>query len=483
MERLDSGTAVAFTAWLRDATRPHVATLAGRTLTIDNEWAVDLRVAGRLLQGAWQSSGAGRLLWTREGVVSELIRQSGEEGWEWVRSATTAWRVLHSSKGATLPVDIKCGLAEVVQDAGAARFALDMTRLEAVLAASTARGLRVDTATLESTHEEMLHTKQLLTELLGFDPLREENEAATREWLKRNGITVEGVSSEHWGTRLVGTDPLAREAELVFEKVLFLRRRLPKVRELRAATRWGVVRTTLTPAAQVSGRISSTTPALNNVSADLRHLLIARPAHVFVTADFDGIEPRVLAALSGDARLIRDLEAGDPYADAAERAGYDRVAYRRRFKVIMISSMYGAQPGRTARQLGVSLAEAKRIRALLWAPYSVAASWLRAQYGFAAHRLDSGRPLGVVDRGHARPNLIIQSTAYDIFQAATLRVHAQLPPRCHIALPMHDELIVEAPEGQAVGVESVLRTHMPTEFRGVTISAKPVTLGRRWRKV
>lgn len=483
MRQLAPDTSSSFVTWLQEAPRPHIGALHNEIFVIDRLWETDLRTDGRLLHDIWHEHGGSRLVWTHEGLVAELIRRSGTPGWEWVRSATTAWRVLHSSKGHPVPPVIANALSEVLSDTGAARFALDATRLEAILAASTARGIRVDLEALRSTRAKMDYTHKQVRDLLGFDPLPDENKVQTLAWLSKHGIQVPDIHSDDWGARTSNDNPLAREAEHVYESVLYLRRRYPKVCELAAKVKRGKVHTQLEPFAQVSGRISSTQPALNNIAADLRHLLVARPDHVFVTADFDGIEPRVLAALSGDEILTRHLLTGDPYADAAERVGFDRVKDRRMFKIVMISSMYGAGPGRTARQLGVPLQLAERIRAELWAPYPRAASWLRSESGLHGRRLDSGRPMGRVELGYARPNLIIQSTAYDLFQAAALRVHHILPTGAHIWLPMHDELVIEAPARSVQEVKEVLASAMPAELRGVRIGATPVALGKAWRKV
>ncbi|MEV8219758.1 DNA polymerase [Microbacterium sp. NPDC077391] len=148
----------------------------------------------------------------------------------------------------------------------------------------------------------------------------------------------------------------------------------------------------------------------------------------------------------------------------------------------MLASMYGAAAGRTARQLGVTTQQAKAIRADLWRPYSKAAAWLKAQTGIGPMTLDSGRPLGVVGSAHARPNLIIQSTAYDTFQAAVLRVHNALPKGVHIWMPLHDELVIETPAKHVDRVVTVLAEHLPAECRGVPIRVTPVVLGTRWRK-
>lgn len=474
-----------FEAWLAAAPRPLVAELTFGQLVVDATWTVTLREHGAQFADSCTSTLDGRvLLWTRQCIVTELIRLTKVPSWEWVRSATTAWRVKHSVKGAEMPADVRGALVHVLADQGAARFALDSTRLEAILAASTARGIRVDVAELASTRVRMSETHRQLVELLGFDPLPEENADQTLTWLAELGVTVPGTSSEDWAAREVAALPLARAAVQAHEQALWLKRRFPKLRELDRATKRGKVHSTMTPFAQVSGRVSSTRPALNNVAKDQRHLLMARPGHVLVTADFDGIEPRVLAGLSGDEQLAHDLATGDPYLDAAVRAGFEATKENRtEFKIAMLASMYGAAAGRTARQLGVTLERAKAIRADLWRPYLKAAAWLKAQTGMEPMNLDSGRPLGVVEAAHARPNLIIQSTAFDLFQTAVLRVHDALPKGAHVWMPIHDELVIETPERHVDRVVAALAEHMPTECRGVPIQATPVVLGIHWKKV
>lgn len=481
MQVLTDATVAAFTKWVNAAPRPHTATLADAVLTIGAAWEADVRTQGGVLSHLYTEHGL--LLWTRTCEVAELIRLNRTAGWEFVRSAETAWRVKHSVKGPEMP-ETHDALRLVLKDQSAARFALEATRLEAVLAATTARGARIDTTELTATQERMESTHRQLRELMGFNPLPEENAERTIAWLAQYGVTVAGISSEAWASRTLDADsPLAQAAQEAYEQALWLRRCYAKVRELQRATKRGYVHSALTPFAQVSGRISSRGPALTNVAHDLRHLLIARSGHVLITADFDGVEPRVLAGLSGDQALSHDLANGDPYRDAADRAGYGRGdAARKTFKRVMLASAYGSAPSGIVRQMRVSLDEARRALSALWEPYTVAQAWLHQQKSLLPHTLRSGRPMGVIEHAHARPNLIIQSEAYDLFQNAALRVHDALPKGAHIWLTIHDELVVEAPERLTEQVCAVLRAQMPSECNGVPITAEPVVLGTHWRK-
>ncbi|MGI0522132.1 hypothetical protein ABY45_16295 [Microbacterium maritypicum] len=442
---------------------------------------MELREHGAFLEQLWSHELTNHRLWTRTASVVELIKASGRPGWTWVRSSTTPWAVHHSSKGPAPAGTAESMLQVARTDPQSGRYAIEASRFEAVLANSTARGIKVDVERLNATLDEMERTRQQATDLMRFDPLDEANEGAVIRWLADRGVHVDGVESEKWGSRQVEDGATALATESMYEKVLHLRRRLPKVRELKFHMRRGKVHTTLTPFAQISGRVSSTGPAINNIAKDIRHLLVARPGHILVTADYDGVEPRVLAALSGDHKLAHDLAHGDPYVDAAERAGFDGKKLRQVFKIIMISTMYGASVGQTARMLGCKTSQAQAVRDALWRPYPVAKAWLDAQYGTERVRLASGRMLGVVEEQHARANLLLQSTAYDLFQKSALDVHDNLPKGAHIWLPMHDELIIEAPEREVDEVMDVLARFMPTQCENVRINATPVVLGRNWR--
>ncbi|MFJ4225407.1 DNA polymerase [Microbacterium sp. NPDC089695] len=470
-----------FIAWLDNAPKPVVGYVRANELIIAGEWTVDLRAHGAYVEQLWTDFAPDHRLWTRTSSVTELIKKSGVPGWMWVRNATTPWLVHHSSKGAEPTGTAEALLSAARTDPSAGRYAIETSRFEAVLANATARGIRVDVEQLDAVVNGMEGVRRQVQDLMTFDPVDRANQAAVVRWLAERGVHVDGPSSDDWGGRRVENDAAALAAADMYENVLHIRRRLPKARELKAATRRGKVHTKLTPFAQVSGRVSSTGPALNNVAKDMRSLLVARPGHVLVTADYDGVEPRVLAALSGDEVLAHDLANGDPYVSAAERAGFNGVEFRKTFKLIMISTMYGATAGRTARMLGSSTSEAHAVRNSLWDPYPVAKNWLNAQRGTERLRLESGRMMGIVERKHARANLLIQSTAYDLFQKSALDVHDNLPAGAHIWLPMHDELIIETPEREVETVMDVLGRFMPTRCREVAINASPVVLGPHWR--
>ena len=86
---------------------------------------------------------------------------------------------------------------------------------------------------------------------------------------------------------------------------------------------------------------------LHNLPADLRSAVAAEPGCVFVRADLGQIEPRVLAAVSGDAALIAATGDDDLYQPVASRLQVTRDVA----KVAVLAAMYGATTGTSAQAL------------------------------------------------------------------------------------------------------------------------------------
>jgi DNA polymerase I - 3''-5'' exonuclease and polymerase domains len=86
---------------------------------------------------------------------------------------------------------------------------------------------------------------------------------------------------------------------------------------------------------------------LHNMPAALRPAVIAAEGHVFVRADLGQIEPRVLAAVSGDRALVTASRADDLYAPVAAQLGVERAVA----KVAVLGAMYGQTTGHGAQAL------------------------------------------------------------------------------------------------------------------------------------
>jgi DNA polymerase-1 len=94
-----------------------------------------------------------------------------------------------------------------------------------------------------------------------------------------------------------------------------------------------------------AGRMTASA-GLHNLPAELRPMVRAEPGHVFVRADLGQIEPRVLAAVSGDAALTRAATEDDLYSPVAARLKVDRPTA----KVAVLAAMYGRRAAPPARR-------------------------------------------------------------------------------------------------------------------------------------
>ena len=104
----------------------------------------------------------------------------------------------------------------------------------------------------------------------------------------------------------------------------------------------------------------------------------------------------------------------------------------------------------------------------------------RAQYGKREVVTASGRHLPLDrDRLYAALNYVIQSTARDVLAQAIVDLFdAGLGD--HLRLPIHDEILAEAPAADAEEVAREIGRVMSVDFRGVPLTAGGEVTGRSW---
>jgi DNA polymerase-1 len=204
-----------------------------------------------------------------------------------------------------------------------------------------------------------------------------------------------------------------------------------------------------------AGRMTASN-GLHNMPAAIRQAVIAAPGHLFVRADLGQIEPRVLAAVSGDAALAAATQADDMYSPVAAELGVDRPTA----KVAMIAAMYGQTTGHG----GVA---GRRMRAA----YPVAMGYLdaadrsaRAGRDLRTHGGRLVRMSGdvvsaarVAARGRYGRNALIQGAAAELFKmwAVTVRARGSVAG-ARIVLCLHDELLVHVPAEHAEAASALL---------------------------
>ena len=219
---------------------------------------------------------------------------------------------------------------------------------------------------------------------------------------------------------------------------------------------------------------------LHNLPAELRPVVRAEAGHVFVRADLGQIEPRVLAAVSGDVALRRATQDDDLYAPVAARLGVERSVA----KVAVLAAMYGQTSGTAGQALrGLEQGYPTAMRYLQDAAKAGQAGVSPRTYGGRLVRMGEvtdGDHSGAAAaaRGRYARNAMVQGAAAELFKvwAVTLRARMQsLDAR--IVLCLHDELLVHVAEAQADDVVALLdaclqeaahRWHPTCETRFVT---------------
>jgi DNA polymerase I len=210
------------------------------------------------------------------------------------------------------------------------------------------------------------------------------------------------------------------------------------------------------------GRMTASA-GLHNMPAAMRRAVVAADGHAFVRADLGQIEPRVLAAVSGDQALVQAARADDMYAPVAAQLGVDRPTA----KVAVLGAMYGQTTGHGAQAL-------RRLNAA----YPVAMGYLDAAdragragrdlrtYGGRLIRLEV--PAGAVGQeprsasraaayGRYARNAMVQGAAAELFKMWAVTVRARCAPLgAQIVLCLHDELLVHSPRGDAEAVAGMV---------------------------
>jgi DNA polymerase-1 len=230
------------------------------------------------------------------------------------------------------------------------------------------------------------------------------------------------------------------------------------------------------PGGVVSGRWATRGGGALQVPKVVRRAVVADPGWRFVVADAGQLEPRVLAAVSGDARLAGAAAAGDLYAALASDS-FD--GDRARAKLALLGAMYGQTGGAAIPALAVlrqsypTAFEYVEAAARTGEAGGLVRSWLgRTCPPSSAALRDSGlepseeagsaeTPQGGASgraRGRFTRNFVIQATAAEwaLVLLAILRTALE-GTRAELVLFVHDEVVVHCPEPAAAQVAEAVR--------------------------
>ncbi|MGH9557107.1 MAG: DNA polymerase I, partial [Terriglobales bacterium] len=275
--------------------------------------------------------------------------------------------------------------------------------------------------------------------------------------------------------------------------------------------RTGRLHTTFNQAGTSTGRLSSTNPNLQNIpirtelGREIRAAFIAEPGHVLLAADYSQIELRLLAHLSEDPLLVEAFRRGDDIhrLTAAEVFGVPPLAidaeHRRRAKAVNFGIVYGLSPFGLAQQLGIETREARKFIDNYFEKYQGVRRFIDRTLEETRReqrvRTLFGRVRPIPDINSRNPNqrgfaertavnTPLQGTAADLIKLAMIRIDAELLARnlsTRMTLQVHDELVFEAPEGEADTVRALVKDKMENAHKLLVPLVVDVGVGKNWR--
>jgi DNA polymerase-1 len=240
-----------------------------------------------------------------------------------------------------------------------------------------------------------------------------------------------------------------------------------------------------------TARMSVSRPPLQQLpSGDwkVRRAFIADPGQTIIAADYSQVEMRVLAALSRDEAMIQAIADGLDIHDAVATGmfgpGFTK-QQRKLAKNTGFGEVFGGGAVTLARQAGVTVEVAKEAKALFAEGFPGIkrygrALMRRAEFGKKEVITPSGRHLPLdKDRLYSATNYVVQSTARDILAQALVDLFdAGLGE--HLLIPVHDEIVAQAPAKDAREVVDEIGRVMNGTFLGVSITSEASVYGPSW---
>lgn len=254
-----------------------------------------------------------------------------------------------------------------------------------------------------------------------------------------------------------------------------------------------------------TGRLSSSDPNLQNIPARtadglrIRKAFIASPGNILLKADYDQLELRMIAMLSGDKLMCEKFRNGeDIHASTAESISelLGRKFPRFLGKTLNFEIVYGASVPLVMAETGLSRHDAQEVRDALFSTYRGVAAWIAKQRAMLREngyvRTLKGRVRKFPDA--AKPtifgkneimkegiNTIVQGSSSELVLSKMIeawRVFRDTDVK--MVLQVHDEVVFELPEHKLSDVLHVLEGILPCYDYSVPFTVS-FMVGKDWR--
>ncbi len=252
----------------------------------------------------------------------------------------------------------------------------------------------------------------------------------------------------------------------------------------------GRLHTRFNQAVAATGRLSSANPNLQNIPVRtelgqrIRRAFVAAPGHLLLAADYSQVELRILAHIAREPALVEAFRRGEDIhrTTAAAVLGVApelvNAEQRRAAKTINFGIMYGMSSYGLSQTLGISRAEAEAFIQRYLARYAGVERYreetlatarsegkVETLYGRVRYLPDVASKNRMLRENAERMaiNAPIQGTAADLMKLAMIRLDRRLGkerPEAKLLLTVHDELVLEVPEGEVEAVSELAKEEM-----------------------
>jgi DNA polymerase-1 len=257
-----------------------------------------------------------------------------------------------------------------------------------------------------------------------------------------------------------------------------------------------------------TGRLNSSNPNLQNIpikgefGPEIRRAFIAKTGYKLISADYSQIELRVVACLAGDPVMMKAFSdkvdihtktASEIFNKPISKITHDQ---RRVAKTVNFGVLYGISPYGLSQTLGIKQEEAARYILQYFKIHSGIKRYCEDQVAFAKKHgyvetlFGFRRPLPEINsevrniaEGAQRIaiNTPVQGTAAEILKLAMIELSRKLKTKsAKLILTVHDELVVEVKEGDALKVAKLLKDIMEGEVKLSVPIEVEVGFGDNW---
>ncbi|NQU76039.1 MAG: DNA polymerase I, partial [Planctomycetes bacterium] len=252
----------------------------------------------------------------------------------------------------------------------------------------------------------------------------------------------------------------------------------------------GRVHASFNQAGTVTGRLSSSSPNLQNipirseVGRRIRAAFVAEPGWVLLSADYSQVELRILAHLCQDATLmaafaadedIHRIVAAEVFAVPAEDVTPEQ---RARAKTVNFGIIYGQTAHGLARTLRIGRTEAQEFITAYKGRFPAIEAFLAEcveqakRCGYVETILNRRRAISeIASRNAPRRaaaermaiNSVVQGSAADLIKLAMVNIHRRISAEgrpSRMLLQIHDELVFEIPQADLPAEQAMVVEEM-----------------------